>query len=194
MVIQICLKNYSADRTGYKKATELMNPSYALGILMIFQEHAKMGGQLENFKKMQQFRNMINSCRFIDLGFNGPKFTWCNKIDPHVCIQESLDRSLANIEWITLYDEYKVQHLDLIGSDHRPILLDSAPNIRPKRNFQFQAMQTRHESFLDLIQSSWTDHERVSSLHNLCRKMQICKENLIKCNKNIFGHIASEIP
>lgn len=113
-----------------------MNPGYALGILMIFQEQAKMGGQPGNLEKMQQFRNMINSCRFIDLGFNGPKFTWCNKIDPHVRIQESLDRSLANIEWITLYDEYKVQHLDLIGSDHRPILLDSAPNIKGNFNFR----------------------------------------------------------
>lgn len=28
--------------------------------------------------RMQRFRDMPNNCGFIDLGFRGPKFTWCS--------------------------------------------------------------------------------------------------------------------
>lgn len=73
--------------------------------------HEIEGGQPPNFGRMQQFWNMINSCGFIDLGFNGPEFTWCNKREPQVRVWERLDRALANAEWIRLYEDFKVQHL-----------------------------------------------------------------------------------
>lgn len=83
---------------------------------------------------------MMNNCGFIGLGFNGLEFTWCNKRDPQTRVWERLDRALANAAWISLYENYRVQHLPMVGSDHRPILLDTVPTTRVGRNFHFQAM------------------------------------------------------
>ena len=83
---------------------------------------------------------MINKCGFFDLGFNGPRFTSCNKREPQYQIWERLDLALANAEWFKLYENFRVQHLDMIEFDHRPLLLDTEPIIRSKGNFHFQAM------------------------------------------------------
>ena len=86
--------------------------------------HKKEGGLPSNFGKMQHSRNMVNTCGFVNLGFNGPKFTWCNERESQSRIWERLDRTLANAMRIKLYDEYEVQHLTMIRSGHRPIFLD----------------------------------------------------------------------
>lgn len=74
---------------------------------------------------MQHFHDMVNNCGFMDLGFHGPKFTWCNKTDTQVRIWERLVKALANSAWARLYEDYKVENLSLVDSDHRPILLDT---------------------------------------------------------------------
>ena len=36
----------------------------------------KLGGAIKPHNQMQLFRDVIDECRFMDLGFVGPKFTW----------------------------------------------------------------------------------------------------------------------
>ena len=36
----------------------------------------KVGGAIRTHNQMQLFRDVIDECRFMDLGFVGPKFTW----------------------------------------------------------------------------------------------------------------------
>ena len=35
-----------------------------------------MGGALRSHNQMQLFRDVLDACGFMDLGFVGPKFTW----------------------------------------------------------------------------------------------------------------------
>lgn len=37
----------------------------------------KIGGALRNHNQIQLFRNIIDECGFMDLGFISPRFTWC---------------------------------------------------------------------------------------------------------------------
>lgn len=120
---------------------------------------------------------MINNCGFIDLGFNGLEFTWCNKRDPQARVWERLDRALANAAWISLHENYRVQHLPMVGSDHRPILLDTVPTTRVRRNFHFEAMWNRHESFLHQVMQSWSMPMNGSPLDTLSNKIQNCKQD-----------------
>ena len=41
----------------------------------ISKQDEKFGGALRSHTQMQQFRDVIDECGFIDLGFEGPKFT-----------------------------------------------------------------------------------------------------------------------
>jgi len=66
---------------------------------------------------------MINCAGLLDLGFNGPIYTWSNRRHEGLLIQERLDRVLANPAWNALFPSAAVFHLPAISSDHAPILL-----------------------------------------------------------------------
>ncbi|XP_013589034.1 PREDICTED: uncharacterized protein LOC106297312 [Brassica oleracea var. oleracea] len=48
---------------------------------------------------MREFDSVYQHCRLTDLGFQGPKFTWCNKQDEGL-ICKKLDRILVNEIWL----------------------------------------------------------------------------------------------
>lgn len=56
----------------------------------------KEGGQAVNHRKMQQFRTLVDKCGFVDLSFNGPRHTWCNKREPQQRVWEQLDGAFTN--------------------------------------------------------------------------------------------------
>lgn len=49
-------------------------------------------GALQSHNQMQSFRDIIDEGSFMDLGFIGPKFTWCNNFDNGHSIWERLDQ------------------------------------------------------------------------------------------------------
>ncbi|KAG8650693.1 hypothetical protein MANES_07G062580v8, partial [Manihot esculenta] len=89
----------------------------------------KKGGNAVNWNVADSFRFLINSLGLTDLGFRGPIFTWNNRRDGSLNIQERLDRSLASINWIHLYPSVAVEHLEDRGSDHRPLLVNISPSM-----------------------------------------------------------------
>lgn len=96
---------------------------------------------------MTQFCDVISQCNLVDLGFEGPQFTWTNKQNYPFTIHERLDRFLATFTWKSLYQEAHVSHHDFLGSDHRMILIDISPQILPiginpamSRLFRFESL------------------------------------------------------
>lgn len=57
--------------------------------------------QMENFRRTPEF------CQLHDMGFSGPKFTWCNQREGLGFVKERLDRVLANSSWCELYPLFK---------------------------------------------------------------------------------------
>ena len=67
-------------------------------------DEEKLGGLPVNRTRMSAFRNCMDNCGLIDLGFHGPRYTWTNKSPCwHTTIREWLDRGLGNAEWATLF-------------------------------------------------------------------------------------------
>ena len=65
----------------------------------------------------------MNANALIDLGYQGPGFTWTNGREGKDLIRERLDRVLANAEWLDVFPNSKVIHLPRTFSDHCPILV-----------------------------------------------------------------------
>ena len=117
----------------------------------------KLGGVLRPQKQMDDFREVIHQCRFKDLGFVGPKFTWCNMQEGESILLLRLDRALATPEWIDHYKNVKVHHLVESTSDHYALLLTNAAIVQKlstKRRFQFKAMWTKRAKCKDIIQGA----------------------------------------
>ena len=72
---------------------------------------------------MNDFRDAIDCCRFMDLGFCGPEFTWCNMQEGRHIIYLRLDRALVTQEWINHYKDIRVHHLVKSASDHCALLI-----------------------------------------------------------------------
>ena len=94
-----------------------------------------MGRTQRSQRQMDDFREAIDCCRFMDLGFCGPEFTWCNMQDCRHKMYLRLDRA-------DHYKDVRVHHLVESMSDHCALLItDSIISQRPqKRRFQFEAM------------------------------------------------------
>jgi hypothetical protein len=73
---------------------------------------------------MRAFKEALEDGGLSDLGFSGPKFTWCNGRSGVEFTRERLDRALANQAWTVLYNVVKVNVLHRCSSDHHPLLVD----------------------------------------------------------------------
>ena len=52
---------------------------------------------------MEIFNQVLEECRLSDLGFFGPKFTWCNLREGNELVHERLDRGMASSGWRDLF-------------------------------------------------------------------------------------------
>ena len=72
------------------------------------------------FNQIVEFTRVVDDCSLIDLGYRGPKFTWCNR-RCHL-VYARLDQGLHNLEWVQLFPQSKLSHV-LFGFLDRMALL-----------------------------------------------------------------------
>ena len=60
----------------------------------ITKQSEKRGGRIQPHGQMQAFREVLDECGFIDLGFVGSEFTW-HKHFADYTVWERLDRAVA---------------------------------------------------------------------------------------------------
>ena len=58
----------------------------------------KIGGRARPHGQMQGFRDVLDECGFMDLGFVGPMFTWHKHFENYT-VWERLDRAVATNDW-----------------------------------------------------------------------------------------------
>ena len=107
--------------------------------------------------RMFEFKNCLNACSMIDLGFSGLKFTWSNYHDVSSLIMEWLDRALANPDWRILFPKATLSHLTRTHSDHCPFLLTLCfiiPHVLP-RHFRIESIWLSHFDFPNIMDQAW---------------------------------------
>ncbi|XP_026395088.1 uncharacterized protein LOC113289878 isoform X2 [Papaver somniferum] len=154
----------------------------------------KKGGRNPSHSKIAELREVMDSCGLIDLGFNGPKYTWNNKRVGAANIKERLDRAVANSNWINRFSKAQVTHLSYFISDHRAILIDLELKTRfHPRPFRFEAMWAEDPRYSDVVKNNWntnTDGNVSGNFFNNISKIQLESK---KWNKHVFGDIQTQI-
>ena len=112
----------------------------------------KWGGGQPNWTAMNQFKECIQECNLVDLGFKGSNFTW-----ERGRVKERIDRSICNMEWMSRYNSAVVVHLPFFKSDHRLILLKLLNDKVKTREtpFRFLTAWLTNRSFPDLVKKCW---------------------------------------
>ncbi|KAK7852451.1 hypothetical protein CFP56_039082 [Quercus suber] len=93
-------------------------------------EDDKFGGRTVSMNRSLQFKDCLDKCNMVDLGFSGPRFTWSNGRELSMLIQERIDRFFVNIVWYSNFPEAKVTHLTRCHSDHCPVLLETTQHFQ----------------------------------------------------------------
>ncbi|XP_020239804.1 uncharacterized protein LOC109818683 [Cajanus cajan] len=148
----------------------------------VLRDHERQGGSnTASVRGDRAFRELVEDCNLVDLGFQGAPFTW-NRGQ----LQERLDRGLANMDWCLLFSEATIVHLHPLKSDHCPLLLRMTYDrfsFSSRRPFRFESAWLTYENFADLVKAKWNV---VVGWNDKIDHMQGCLKNW---NKSIFGNI-----
>jgi hypothetical protein len=114
--------------------------------------HEKEEGNFRPQGYMQAFRDAIDDCNLVDLGYSGEPFTW-----KRGRIRERLDRILVNNAWSNMHPGAMVHHMEFARSDHKPILLDTKfqvfPNSNGISNLKFEAKWLHEKDFREVVKN-----------------------------------------
>ncbi|XP_075633948.1 uncharacterized protein LOC142606496 [Castanea sativa] len=157
----------------------------------ICRQDEKLGGALRNHNQMQQFRDVIDECGFIDLGFEGSKFTWSKHFTDGHLVWERLDRGLGNSEFLIRFPGTRVSHLSCMSSDHAPLLIDLTGLESPPRKkvFRFEEMWLSNTRCGEIVEAVWRNGEDDDTM----KKIEKCSKALEEWGKNEFGSIRQEL-
>ncbi|XP_072067035.1 uncharacterized protein [Arachis hypogaea] len=141
----------------------------------------KDGGRMKLVASIENFNNFINAAGLIDLGYEGSKFTWCNKQFGGNLIRERLDRCLVSMNLLELYSGAAIFHLNDQGSDHRPLLFESEVEQRRfKRRFRFQERWCDNEVVGQIVKDTWKESIEGSPMFRLYTKLKIVRHRLVE--------------
>ncbi|KAK4480848.1 hypothetical protein RD792_011700, partial [Penstemon davidsonii] len=145
----------------------------------------KRGRRLASAARCRRFKEMMDTCGFMDLGYRGPKFTWFNSSNGLACVRERLDRSIANVAWQECFPESLVLHLPRTHSDHHPLLTlcNGLDRPRARRPFRFELAWFTDPQCKEIVEQVWNSTNSIYEAIDQLPKM------LKEWNKCSFGNI-----
>ena len=117
--------------------------------------HEKLGGALRSETAMREFREVVDDCEFMDLGYAGKKYSWRGKRGDHMVL-ERLDRALASHSWLALNLATRVQCIRSKVSDHYPIIINlEGVATSPYKPFRFEHMWLKESGCGETVKTAW---------------------------------------
>jgi hypothetical protein len=153
----------------------------------IASQDEKSGGAPTSTRRCNNFLDNVNSCKLMDLGAVGSKFTWRGPlVQGNGRIFERLDRALGNDDWRILFPEAIVRVLPRIEfSDHHPILilLNGSQISGAVAKFRFEKAWMYHETYQKLVENNW------NVKNTFPMKIKHMEEEFGRWRKETFGSV-----
>ena len=148
----------------------------------------KFGDREVSVNRALLFKDYLDKCNMVDLGFFSPRFTWTNGREIQDLIQERIDIFFVNPDWYLIYLKARVTHLTRCHSDHCPVLLETMPQNRVQldRPFKFQRYWLSDLSFPQVMSQAW---RQPAHLHEAIKKFAT---DAIVWNRQQFGNVFSK--
>ncbi|WCJ36333.1 Polynucleotidyl transferase ribonuclease H-like superfamily protein [Euphorbia peplus] len=145
----------------------------------------KQGGSMQILTRCSFFADWIDDMALVDLGFQGPDFTWYRGSTPRTRVACRLDRALCNLSWRVAYAEAVVRHLPRNKSDHSPVLLDLVGRDSPPlpRPFRFRAEWLTHGDFRNFFDKYWARNTPITT------GLADLTPELVKWDAEVFGNL-----
>ena len=149
----------------------------------ILKSHEKNGDRLRLYGQIEQFREVLDECNLLDLGFFGNKFTWSRTYPNGGMVWERLDRAVGSVDWYELFSTTCVQTLTCVSSNHNPICIClEGIVVKSLRPWRFEQMWLEDLGCRDTVVRTWDRSVVGSPLEVVVSKLEAC-----------FCHVRREI-
>lgn len=142
---------------------------------------------------MREFQDVANHCRLMDMRFQGPLFTWCNKREEGL-ICKKLDRVLINEDWVNRVKAYCVFEAGGCSDHLRCRFHFEKDEERRRKPFKFTNTIAKKPEFLPLIKEFWRDQEALfhstSAMFCLTKRLKSLKQPLRALSKLKLGDLS----
>jgi hypothetical protein len=107
---------------------------------------------------MLLFRECLEDCGLVDLGYTSPKYTWTNKQDADNNVRVRLELAVANGAFTAMFDECRVEQVITSTSDHMAQAISMGsfanPATRPpvQFGFRFEATWLRSPEYKEVLE------------------------------------------
>lgn len=127
----------------------------------------------------------------LDISLEGYPFTWSVSKGTVRAIEERLDRTMANNDWLELFPQARLLNLAALISDHTPILLQGDPFSMsvPRKCFRFENASIVEHDFLAVVCRGWES----GSDGDIVYKLLGCADNLLSWSKGLRAEFKNEI-
>lgn len=153
--------------------------------------YEKYGGLERNGKQMVDFRECLDRCGLLVLGYVGQRFTWCNGRYGDQRTKLRLDRMVVTKDWLRMHLEACVHHFSMSNSNHCLLVLAlkrNQPKKPTKKRFMFEVMWTREEGCREVIESVWDPFSCGLGL-TIMDKLKSFQDQLQSWNWRVFRHV-----
>uniref|UniRef100_A0A452ZIL0 Endonuclease/exonuclease/phosphatase domain-containing protein n=1 Tax=Aegilops tauschii subsp. strangulata TaxID=200361 RepID=A0A452ZIL0_AEGTS len=143
---------------------------------------------------MVPFRDTLEICGLVDLGFSGVPFTYDNKRSGSVNVRVRLDRAVATNAWRNLFDFASVDHIPSPCSDHVAIFLKGEPDLGPVggKGRRYEVSWERDSSLPEVIKQAWAAVGEVQNRAQLRDALTITMRTLGTWSRK-FGNVMREL-
>jgi hypothetical protein len=150
----------------------------------------KKGGVPASIRKCNIFKERIDVCRLIDVGFMGAKYTWQGPVfHGGQRIYERLDRALSNDLWRLEFPDGYVKVLPRLDfSDHHPLLICpfDGTHVSAPKQFRFESAWLMDASFHRMLETTW------SNQNSVCKNLQDVRDNIDIWKFESFDQVRKE--
>lgn len=149
------------------------------------------GGRISS--GMREFQRMVLHCKFSDMGFQGPLFTWCNKREEGV-ICKKLDRVLMNDSAILRFPSAYAIFEPGGCSDHMRCKIQILPpSEKRRRPFKYVNVIGSLPNFLPMVKEYWDSTQRLFhstlAMFRFSKKLKNLKPLIIELGREKFGNL-----
>lgn len=164
---------------------------------MVLHAEEHFGGQGRTERQMEGFREAVDLCGFVDLGFIGLPYTWDNRQQDSANVKCRLDRGLANGDFLDLFQSVKVWHVQTAESDHCALVVECLKGrhrrTHRRRGFRYENMWRRDPSYMQLVTDSWNGMVRPNYLGSLASNLDNISCSLSDWEQSTFGSVRKEM-
>jgi hypothetical protein len=146
--------------------------------------------------QMLAFRDMLETCELVDLGFFGLPYTYDNKRRGRGNVKVRLDRVVADNQWRNLFPEASVEHKVSPCSDHCPIVLKCDKEeelVQRPRYKRYEVMWERDASLPEHISNAWAAAGPKENLGQIRKGLAGVMKHLQHWSKEKFGNVKLQL-